>query len=155
MANWTYPQDIEDRWVGDDYPEDKTELVEALILDAELIIKSEYPKIQERIDDNKLDIEIIKLVVARMVTRVLKNPEGLTYIQNTVGPYSQARNYGSGAGTDMWLTAEEKEILSATKGTKIKSHSMLDASREAYEEEGVTYYTGIRSPFEDTGRWYS
>ncbi len=151
MANWTFPQDIEDRWIGEDFPQN-TDLIEALIMDAEIIIKSEYPRIQERIDDNVLDIEVIKFVVARMVSRVLRNPEGLSYIQQSTGPFSQAKNYGGGS-VDMWITEQEKDMLAPNQRGKAKSISPLDASREEYDEQDISYYDGIKSPFDTTG-WF-
>jgi hypothetical protein len=144
MANWTFPQDIEDRWIGDDFPEN-TDLVEALLLDAELIIKSEYPRIQERVDNNTLDIEVIKFVVARMVSRVLRNPEGLSYIQQSTGPFAQARNYDR-SSVDMWITEQERDMLAPNSRGKAKSIDTLEASREAYREAGVGFETGVSFP---------
>jgi hypothetical protein len=152
MTNWTYPQDIQDRWIGEGFDDFDTELIEALILDAEIIIKSEYPLIQDRIDDNTLNIEVIKFVVARMVSRVLRNPEGLSYVQQQTGPFAQAKNY-NGGNVDMWITEQEKDMLAPNQRGKAKSISMLDASRESYDEQGISYYDGIKSPFDTTG-WF-
>lgn len=145
MANWTYPQDIQDRWIGDGFDDFTTDLIEALILDAETIIKSEYPRIQERLDDSSLNIEVIKFVVARMVSRVLRNPEGLSYIQQATGPFQQAKNYGGGS-VDMWITENEKDMLAPNKRGKAKSIDTLAASRKAYEDANIAYETGIRFP---------
>jgi hypothetical protein len=108
--SWTTPQDVLDRWVGSDAPTD-TDLVQALINDAEAVILTEYPRIQERIDDNELPLSSVVMIVSRMVTRLLRNPENLSYWQQNVGPFNQARNYGNG-GTDIWLTENEKQMLS-------------------------------------------
>lgn len=148
MANWTFPQDIQDRWVGDDFEEYNTDLIEALLLDAELIIKSEYPRIQERLDNGTLDIENIKMVVARMVSRVLRNPEGLSYVQQSTGPFAQARNYDR-SSVDMWLSESEKDLLAPSRRGKAKTISTLDASREEYINKGVSFETGTTSPFEN------
>jgi hypothetical protein len=105
---WTSAQDVLDRWVGTDKPTDE-DLIEVLISDAEAIILSHYPAIQDRITSGSLPINIVKLVVSRMVTRTLKNPENVTYIQQNVGSFSQAKNYGGvPVGT---LTTEDKELL--------------------------------------------
>lgn len=117
---WTTFDDIVDRWVGAGVPTDET-LVQALIQDAETIILAEYPRIQERIDDESLSLDVVKLVVTRMVTRLLRNPEGLSYVQQTTGPFSQARNY-SGAAADVWLSADEKALLAP--GGKGKAFSL-------------------------------
>jgi hypothetical protein len=107
---WTTYEDVASRWVGSGAPTDET-LVDALISDAEAVILSEFPRIQERIDDETLALPTVVMVVSRMVTRVLRNPEGLTYWQQTTGPFGQARNYGS-TTQDIWLSSEEKELLS-------------------------------------------
>jgi len=107
--SWTTPQDIQDRWVGNDIPTD-TDLVQALINDAEAVILSEFPKIQDRIDDNELSLNVVVMVVSRMVTRLLRNPENLTYWQQQTGPFGQARNYGTGNG-DIWLTENELSLF--------------------------------------------
>ena len=106
---WTTFADVTDRWVGNDAPTDET-LVESLIEDAEAIVLAEYPKIQDRIDANTLPLGLVKMVIVRMVSRVLRNPESLTYWQQTTGPFGQARNFGS-AGTDIFLTDDEKNLL--------------------------------------------
>lgn len=106
---WTTYTDVTDRWVGSGMPDDEA-LVEALIGDAETVILATYPKIQDRIDGGTISLEVVKLVVVRMVTRVLRNPENLTYWQQQTGPFGQARNFGSGS-TDIWMSDAEKELL--------------------------------------------
>ena len=108
--SWTTPQNVLDRWIGPGAPDDE-DLIQALIEDAEVVILSKYPLIQERIDDDRLPLASVILVVVRMVTRQLRNPEGLTYWQQTTGPFGQARNYGN-AAQGIWLTDEEEEMLS-------------------------------------------
>ena len=111
MSNWATPQDVIDRWVGPGVPTDE-ELLEALIDDAEAIVLAEYPGIQDRIDAGKLNGELVTMVVCRMVSRLLRNPEGLSYWQQQTGPFGQARNFGDG-GTDIWITIQERELLRA------------------------------------------
>lgn len=106
---WATFQDVTDRWVGSNAPTDE-DLVAALIGDAEAVILSEFPKIQDRIDADTLPLAVVKMVAVRMVSRVLRNPENLTYWQQQTGPYGQARNFGTG-GSDIWLTDEEKAML--------------------------------------------
>jgi hypothetical protein len=108
--SWTTYQDVIDRWVGPGAPTDD-DLVAAIILDAEAIILSEYPRIQERIDADEISLDVIKLVTVRMVSRILRNPENLTYWQQTTGPFGQARNFGS-TNQDLWMSEQEKTLLS-------------------------------------------
>lgn len=106
---WAVFEDVRDRWVGSNLPTD-ADLVTALILDAEAVILKEFPKIQDRIDAGTLPLNLVKMVVVRMVSRVLRNPENLTYWQQQTGPFGQSRNFGA-SGSDIWLTEEEEEML--------------------------------------------
>lgn len=105
---WATFEDVRDRWVGSNLPTD-ADLVSALILDAEAIVLIEYPKIQDRINAGSLPAAVVKMVIVRMVQRVLRNPENLTYWQQNTGPFSQGRSFGT--ERDIWLTSEEKEML--------------------------------------------
>lgn len=106
---WATFADVTDRWVGSNAPDDES-LVESLISDAEAVILKEFPKIQDRIDAETLPLRVVTMVVVRMVTRVLRNPENLSYWQQQTGPFGQARNFG--AGVDIWMTDDEEELLS-------------------------------------------
>lgn len=105
---WATFEDVRDRWVGSNVPTD-ADLVTALINDAEAVILKEFPKIQDRIDAGTLPINLVKMVAVRMVSRVLRNPENLTYWQQQTGPFGQSRNFGG--GSDIWLTEEEESML--------------------------------------------
>ncbi len=113
--SWTTPEDILDRWVGSGAPTDE-DLLQALINDAEAIVLAEYPKIQERIDEAELSIEVIKMVVSRMVTRVLRNPDSVSYLQQMTGPFSQAKNFGD--NLDIWMSENEKSLLAPKRTGK-------------------------------------
>lgn len=124
--SWATPQDIIDRWVGNDVPTD-LDLVQALINDAEAVILAEYPKIQDRIDDESLPLATVVMVESRMVMRLLRNPEGLTYWQQTTGPFGQARNFGTG-NSDIWLTENEISILAPkSRGKAFEVNQGVDA----------------------------
>lgn len=124
--SWATPQDILDRWVGSDLPTD-LDLVQALINDAEAVILAEYPKIQDRIDDDELSIATVVMVASRMVSRLLRNPEGLTYWQQTTGPFGQARNFGTG-NSDIWLTENEISLLAPkSRGKAFEVNQGVDA----------------------------
>lgn len=114
---WTTFEDVTDRWVGAGMPTDEA-LVNALIADAESVILSEYPRIQDRIDGGSLAVAVVKMVVVRMVSRVLRNPENLTYWQMNTGPFGQGKNYGTNGNTDIWMSGEEKELLAPKKRGK-------------------------------------
>ena len=113
--SWATPEDVTNRWVGGGAPTD-ADLVQALINDAETVILGTYPKIQDRIDSDLLPLATVVFVVTRMVGRMLRNPEGLTYWQQNTGPFGQGKNYGSG-NSDIWMSADEVKLLApSTKG---------------------------------------
>lgn len=114
--SWTTFEDVTDRWVGQNAPTDEA-IVNALISDAESVVLMHYPKIQDRIDAATISINVVKMVVVRMVSRVLRNPENLTYWQQQTGPFGQARNFGS-SGSDIWLTEDEKDMLAPSNRGK-------------------------------------
>jgi hypothetical protein len=114
MSTWTTPQDVIDRWVGNDVPDDE-DLVQALIDDAEIVILSAYPGIQNRIDSGALDQARVTLVTVRMVQRLLRNPEGLNAWQQVTGPFSQQRSFSD---SDIWMTSQEKLILAPANSGK-------------------------------------
>lgn len=106
---WATFADVTDRWAGSGAPDDEA-LVESLIADAEAVVLSKYPQIQDRIDSGALPLRVVTMVVVRMVSRVLRNPENLSYWQQQTGPFGQARNFGS-EGSDIWMTDEELTLL--------------------------------------------
>jgi len=124
--SWATPQDILDRWVGNDVPTD-LDLVQALINDAEAVILAEYPKIQDRIDADELPFNTVVMVQSRMVMRLLRNPENLTYWQQQTGPFGQARNFGSG-NADIWLSDNELSLLAPkSRGKAYEVNQGVDA----------------------------
>lgn len=115
MTIWTTFADVTARWVGGGVPTDET-LVNALITDAENVILAEFPLIQDRITAETLSEDVVTLVTVRMVTRVLRNPENLSYHQQNTGPFGQGRTFGN--DRDIWLSDEEKRLLSPIRPGK-------------------------------------
>jgi len=113
---WATYADITSRWVGPNLPTDGN-LVDALIGDAEQVILSYYPAIQTRIDDSLLPVERVIMVVSQMVTRVLRNPEGLTMWQQNTGPFGQMRNF-SDSGSGVTILDDEVRLLAPSRGGK-------------------------------------
>jgi hypothetical protein len=142
--SWATPQDILDRWVGSDKPTDE-DLIQALINDAESVILSEFPAIQERIDDDELPLATVVMVVSRMVSRLLRNPENLSYWQQTTGPFGQARNYGAG-NSDIWLSENELSLLRPNKrGKAYEVNQGFDAQSPSVVDD---FRIGMANEFE-------
>lgn len=146
MATWAHAQDVADRWVGSGAPtESDATLVENLLQDAEAVILSQFPLIQDRIDAETLPLATVVMVECRMVSRVLRNPEGLTYIQQTTGPFGQAKNYGS-TGGDIWMTPDEIALLAPQlKGKAFE----FDLAPNAIPGIPVPPYNGSETSFGD------
>jgi hypothetical protein len=121
MPTWTTFADVTTRWVGSGVPTSQA-LVEALLNDAETVIKAEFPLIQDRITAGTLLQSTVKLVSCRMVTRVLRNPENVAYLQQNTGPFGQARNFGD--KVDIWLSDDERQLLTPTRRGKAFSVDM-------------------------------
>ena len=140
MANWTSPSDVISRWIGPNPPTDET-LLESLILDAETVILAEFPGIQGRIDDETLNEDVVKLVTVRMVTRILRNPENATYLQQTTGPFGQARNFGD--FVDIWMTTEERTMIAPAIRGKAFSVDLAPNSAAPYVDALTVTYDPI------------
>jgi hypothetical protein len=142
--SWATPQDIVDRWVGPDKPTDD-DLIQALINDAEAVILAEFPKIQDRIDDEELALATVIMVVSRMVSRLLRNPENLTYWQQQTGPFGQARNFGS-ENSDIWLSEKELALLAPkSRGKAFEVNQGIDAQSPKVVDD---FRLGLTSEFE-------
>lgn len=115
MATWTNFTDVTSRWIGNDVPTDEN-LVETLLGDAEQVVLATYPGIQARIDNDTLPIERVIPVVVAMVTRLLRNPEFVRTVQETVGAFSQSRTFlGNQSGLFM-TDAEVANLRPDTRG---------------------------------------
>lgn len=111
---WVTYEDIKTAWIGGAVPAPKA-TIDAYIIYAEEVIKSEYPKIQERINDGRLSIDRVKLVVINMVMRVLNNPSNLKSYQQTTGPFTSNRSFNN---SQIWLEENEKKLLAPANNNK-------------------------------------
>lgn len=77
--------DVEAR-LGRTLDSSESQIVNARLADAELIIKSRIPDLSTKITDGVITTEEVVMVEADMVLRLIRNPEG--YSQETDGNYS-------------------------------------------------------------------
>ena len=135
MSNWATVADFSARWVGDNPPTDSA-LVQVLLDDAEVVVLSEYPRIQDRIDDSLLPVELVRMVVCNMVSRVFRNPEQLVQVSNRVGPFSEAKTF-AGRKEGLFLTEQEKELLGPSglgKAFEINLGSNATSAESTYSD---------------------
>lgn len=112
MLQWTAPEDVTARWIGDDaIPADNTKLT-TLLEDVEDAILGEFPDIQARITAGALPLARVKRVAARVVIRHLRNPDGLRQAQEQTGPFGSQVMYGGAEPGALALTDEDRAELS-------------------------------------------
>ncbi|MGI5493824.1 hypothetical protein [Microtetraspora malaysiensis] len=126
---WTDPQDIVDRWVGPTLTATEGQLT-TLIGDAEDTILREFPDIQDRIDADKLPLARVVKVVARMVIRHLRNPEGIRATQEGAGPYQVSRTYGGDEPGALEMTDADRAELAPKRRGRAFSIDTTPASVE-------------------------
>lgn len=111
---WAVPSDVRDRWIGGSLDATDGQLA-TLIADAEDTILSEFPDLPDRIDSTDPATTIpllrVKKVVARVVMRHLRNPEGLRSTQEGAGPYQRSTTYGGNEPGSLYLTDEDRAEL--------------------------------------------
>ena len=117
MAMWASVDDVLNRWIGDDAPCDAAR-VEAWIADAEVLLLAEYPDLVERIAAEATLGDRVRLVIARMVTRAFRNPNGTRQYAETTGPFTTSRTYGGDTPGDLWLTDDERALLGGAGGAQ-------------------------------------
>lgn len=72
------------------------EYIETLLNDAETKIKVKIPDLEQKVADNELSADLVRMIEAEMVKRVVLNPEG--FVQEADGNYSYSvsRDVASG-----------------------------------------------------------
>jgi hypothetical protein len=122
--SWTTPDDVVDAWIGDDAPDDDSQ-IQKWIDKAEREIRFRIPGLQVRLDLEAALLppvtellETAKDVVVSMVTRVFRNPEGIRQRNTTTGPFTESATYGGDVPGGLGLTGDELEKLrgQSTKG---------------------------------------
>ena len=111
---YTRVQDVELEW-GQPVTAESSLYVGWQIEKAERLIASKVRDLQTRLDDDLIAVEDIRFVVAAMVVRVLRNPEGKQ--AETAGDYSYQLSSGARSG-QMYLTADERALLGGRRGAQ-------------------------------------
>lgn len=111
---WATVQDIQDRWLTGELPATDHQ-IQVLIDDAEDKILTEFPKTPDNMLAGVLREGTVKRVVARMVNRVLRNPEGYRTTQTTTGPFSESNTHGGDNPGEVYLTDDDRRDLSGER----------------------------------------
>lgn len=114
--------------LGRDLTTAETAQATVLLEDAEILIKARIPDLDDQITDEAIDVNIVKMVEANAVVRVLRNPDG--YVSETDGDYTYQM--------DRRLTTGALEILE-------HEWSLLGSSGGAF-----MIHLKVPTPFEGT-----
>ena len=121
---WARVSDVQDAWLGGelDLPEEK---VLTWICKAERKLAREVPHLVDRIDSgNEPDLlETVRDVVAAMVERKMRNPEGYRQTMDVGGPITRQAMYGGDTPGELTITDDELASL-APPDTRGKAFSI-------------------------------
>lgn len=81
--------------------------------DAATILEAEFPDINDRLASGALPSQVVKMVHADMVVRVVRNPEGI--IQEVDGNYSRTLASASVYAGGLTLLPYERRLLSGSR----------------------------------------
>lgn len=107
---WTTAADVTSRWLGDPLTAPDSQ-VEILLEDAEDTISREFPDVADRITEGTLPVSRVRKVAARMVIRLLRNPEGTRSHTETTGPFSENVTTADSRPGEIYLSAEDRADL--------------------------------------------
>lgn len=117
---WTAPADVRGRWIGDAaLTADDTQL-STLLEDAEDTVLREFPDMATRLaraegtdttEGPSTPKRRLVKVIARMVIRHLRNPEGLRSVQEGAGPFQRATTHGGEEPGAVYLTDDDRAEL--------------------------------------------
>lgn len=136
--SWTDPDDVRDAWIGEDAPEDDSQ-IQTWIDKAEREIRFRVPDLQARLDLEAVLLppvtdllETAKDVVVSMVTRVFRNPEGIRQRNTTTGPFTESATYGGDMPGGLGLTDDELEKLRGVRARGAFTISMIPSTSPFY-----------------------
>lgn len=147
--SWTTPEYVQNSWIGPGVPEDE-QVLQTWIDRAERKIRREVHDIADRLAVPDTDpvyepdlLGTVQDVVAEMVERKFRNPEGVRTAQDTTGPMSGSVTYGGDQPGQLWLTPDNLADLQ-TRSTAGKAFSV--DLLEGYEERHPLDHAWINGP---------
>lgn len=109
------PEDVEVRFMRP-LDEDEKRVVAARLEDAELLLRSRIPDLDEKVTTGVLDQALVVMVEAEMVLRLIRNPDGL--VQETDGNYSYSTSQKVASGL-LEVLPREWTLLGVRSGVYI------------------------------------
>jgi hypothetical protein len=114
--------DVKSRWLTGEVPATDAQIL-TLIGDAEDIILGEFPTIDADVASNVVPATRVVRVVARMIHRVLRNPEGVRTVQESTGPFGGSTTFGGDNPGELYLTDDDRRDIGGRK-TKGKAFTV-------------------------------
>jgi hypothetical protein len=115
------PDDVANRWRP--LSDNETNMANAFLDDASLMIRAQYPGIDGEVDTGAVDPDILRSVTANMVKRAMIGiaTAGASQASSTVGPFSQSVTYSNPTG-NLYITAVEDTFIRGYRpaGTSVK-----------------------------------
>lgn len=108
-------EDVEVRFMRP-LDEDEKRVVAARLEDAELLLRSRIPDLDEKVTAGVLDQALVVMVEAEMVLRLIRNPDGL--VQETDGSYSYSTSQKVASGL-LEVLPREWTLLGVRSGVYI------------------------------------
>lgn len=108
-------EDVEVRFMRP-LDEDEKRVVAARLEDAELLLRSRIPDLDEKVTAGALDQALVVMVEAEMVLRLIRNPDGL--VQETDGSYSYSTSQKVASGL-LEVLPREWTLLGVRSGVYI------------------------------------
>lgn len=102
--------DVETRWVSSVFIP-APEVVNAYLADATMVMDAELPTLRAMTDSDKEAKDRATFICARMVIRVLSNPDQVRSTQDATGPFSESVTYSAESLAGLTLTAQDKRFL--------------------------------------------
>lgn len=119
---WTEVADVRKRALGAD-ADYGDEDIESLILDAEDIAQTAFPKLTAQVPNEIPKLRVVR-VVAGMVIRRLRNPDGIRTIQDSTGPLSGSTTFAGDAPGELRLTDQDRRDLTVGGGAGRRAFSV-------------------------------
>lgn len=109
-------EDVKSRWLTGAIPASDAQLM-TLIGDAEDIVVGEFPSLPADVVAGSVPEGRVVRVVARMVMRVLRNPEGHRTVAEATGPFSGSTTYGGENPGELYLTDDDRRDLGGRRSS--------------------------------------
>lgn len=108
MSAYATPDDLAARWRP--LTDQEVLTAGALLDDAALMLRAEYPGIDDNVTQGILDPGVLRAVSVAMVKRAMVRPDGVTQSAETVGPYSASQSFANPTG-NLYITAAEDRFI--------------------------------------------